>query len=79
MVAPPPNVIYSEVARPPHSNRLLATRLCSKAAELAIAGKSRVMVALRGTDIVAVPLDDACSEIRGVDPGPYEVATTFFG
>ncbi len=60
-------------------DRVLATRLGSKAADLAITGENRVMVALKGTQILPVPLEEACAEIRGVDPELYEVATTFFG
>ena len=60
-------------------DRVLATRLGSKAAELAIAGESRVMVAMQGAQIVPVPLEQACGEIRGVDPELFEVASTFFG
>ncbi len=59
-------------------DRVLATRLGSKAADLATAGESRVMVALRGTEILPVPLEEACAEGRGVNPDLYEVATTFF-
>jgi hypothetical protein len=36
-------------------------------------------VALRGAQIVEVPLADACGEPRGVDLDLYEVARTFFG
>ena len=36
------------------------------------------MVALRGTEILPVPLEEACAEGRGVNPDLYEVATTFF-
>jgi 6-phosphofructokinase 1 len=60
-------------------DRVLATRLGVKAADLAIAGESRVMVAMQGAAIVPVSLDAACAEIRGVDDDLYDVATTFFG
>ena len=60
-------------------DRVLATRLGTAAADLAADGKRGVMVALRGTRIVAVPLADACGEPRGVDPELFEVARTFFG
>ncbi len=59
-------------------DRVLATRLGSRAAELAVAGESKVMVALHGTQIVPVPLEEACAEVRGVDPELFEVAKTFF-
>ena len=60
-------------------DRVLATRLGAAAADLAADGKRGVMVALRGTRIVDVPLADACGEPRGVDPELFEVARTFFG
>jgi 6-phosphofructokinase 1 len=60
-------------------DRVLATRLGSRAAELAVAGESGVMVAMRGAQIVPVPLEEACADIRGVDPELFEVAETFFG
>ncbi len=60
-------------------DRVLATRLGVAAADLAVAGESGVMVAVRGTEIVPVPLEEACATVRGVDPSVYDVAQTFFG
>jgi len=60
-------------------DRVLATRLGVAAADLAIAGENRVMTAMRGAEIVPVPLEEACAAIRGVDEHLYEVAQTFFG
>lgn len=60
-------------------DRVLATRFGTKAADLAIAGEHKVMVALRGAKIVPVPLEEACAEVRGVDLELFEVASTFFG
>lgn len=60
-------------------DRVLATRFGTKAADLAIAGEHKVMVALRGAEIVSVPLEEACAEVRGVDLELFEVASTFFG
>jgi len=37
------------------------------------------MAALRGSDVIGVPLADACAEVRGVDPALLDVAQTFFG
>jgi 6-phosphofructokinase 1 len=37
------------------------------------------MVALRGTEIVAVPLAEALSEPKLLDPALYETAQIFFG
>ena len=50
-----------------------------KAHDFAVQGRSGVMVALQGTQMVAVPLAEACAEIRGVDPELFGVARTFFG
>lgn len=60
-------------------DRVLATRMGTKAADLAIEGRSGVMVAMRGAEIVSVPLALGCSEIRGVDDDLYNTAETFFG
>jgi len=60
-------------------DRVLATRLGVAAADLAAEGKHRVMVSLRGARIVAVPLEEGCAEVRGVDPELYAVARSFFG
>ena len=60
-------------------DRVLGTRFGVKAADLAAQGQAGVMVAARGTEMVAVPLADACVEIRGVDPELYDTAATFFG
>ena len=37
------------------------------------------MVALSGTEIVEVPLEQALSEPKLLDPGLYETAALFFG
>jgi len=60
-------------------DRVLATRLGAAAADLATEGKHRKMVALRGTQIVDVPLEEGCAEVRGVDPELFAVARSFFG
>ncbi len=60
-------------------DRVLATRLGAAAADLALAGESGVMVALKSTQIEAVPLAEACAKIRGVDEELYRTAQTFFG
>ena len=60
-------------------DRVLATRLGTKAADLAAGGASGVMVAMRGAEIVPVPLAEACADIRGVDNDLFDVARTFFG
>ncbi len=60
-------------------DRVLATRLGVTAVDLAAAGRFREMAALRGPDVIGVPLADACAEVRGVDPALLDVAQTFFG
>jgi len=60
-------------------DRVLATRLGTRAADLAVEGASGVMVALRGAEIVPVSLAEACADIRGVDDDLFDVARTFFG
>ena len=60
-------------------DRVLATRFGVAAADLASRGQLGTMVALRGTELVPVPLAEACADVRGVDPALYDVARTFFG
>ena len=60
-------------------DRVLATRFGVAAVDLAAAGRFGEMAALRGTDVIGVPLADACGEVRGVDPALLDVAQTFFG
>jgi 6-phosphofructokinase 1 len=60
-------------------DRVLASRFGAAAADLAVAGETRVMVAMRSTKIEPVPLDAGCAEIRGVDEELFSVARTFFG
>lgn len=60
-------------------DRVLATRFGVAAADLAVAARFGTMVALRGSELVDVPLADACAEIRGVPPALYDVARTFWG
>ncbi len=49
-------------------DRILATRFGVAAAELAMAGRSGLMIALKGTEITAVPLEDATKKISNVTP-----------
>jgi ATP-dependent phosphofructokinase / diphosphate-dependent phosphofructokinase len=60
-------------------DRVLATRFGIAAADLAAAGRFGTMTALRGEEIVAVPLADACAEVRGVPAELIDVAATFYG
>jgi 6-phosphofructokinase 1 len=60
-------------------DRVLATRFGVAAADLAAEGRYGEMVALRGTEMVGVPLAEACAGIRGVPDGLVDVASTFYG
>ncbi len=60
-------------------DRVLATRFGVVAVDLAAAGRFGEMAALRGTEVIGVPLAEACAEVRGVDPALLDVARTFFG
>jgi len=60
-------------------DRVLATRLGTAATDMAVAGKTKVMASLRGMEIVDVPLEEACAEVRSVPPELFDVAATFFG
>ena len=42
-------------------------------------GSASERTALRGTEIVDVPLVDACAEVRGVPIGLIDLAETFYG
>jgi 6-phosphofructokinase 1 len=60
-------------------DRVLATRFGLHAIDAIHAGDSGVMVALRGTDIIRVPLSDATSELKTVPVDRYEEVEVFFG
>ncbi|MBI5157453.1 MAG: ATP-dependent 6-phosphofructokinase [Acidimicrobiia bacterium] len=64
---------------PTATDRVLATRLGAAAADLALGGGERLMVAVHSTRIEAVPLEAGVAETRGVDAQLFEVARTFFG
>jgi 6-phosphofructokinase 1 len=60
-------------------DRVLATRFGIAAIDAAHRGEYGVMVALRGQDIVTVPIAEATAQLKTVDPKIYEVAEVFFG
>jgi 6-phosphofructokinase 1 len=60
-------------------DRVLATRFGLHAIDAVNDGDSGVMVALRGTDIVRVPLADATRELKTVSLERYEEVEVFFG
>ena len=60
-------------------DRVLATRFGVAAMDAVSAGEFGRMVALRGTEISRVPLDDALAKHKLLDPSFYETAEVFFG
>jgi 6-phosphofructokinase 1 len=60
-------------------DRVLATRFGVAAVDAVTRGELGRMIALRGTDIVSVGLDEALAEPKLLDPGLYETAEVFFG
>jgi 6-phosphofructokinase 1 len=60
-------------------DRVLATRFGLAAIDAVHDGQSGVMVALRGTDIVRVPIASATAKLKLVPPERYAEAEVFFG
>ena len=60
-------------------DRVLATRFGIAAIDAVHDGDFGKMVALKGTDIVRVPISDAVDQLKTVDPALYESAAVFFG
>jgi phosphofructokinase-like protein len=60
-------------------DRVLGTRFGVAAIDAASDGDFGKMVALRGTEIVRVPLDEALAEPKLLDQALYETAEVFFG
>ena len=60
-------------------DRVLATRFGLAAVDAVHDGQSGVMVALRGTDIVRVPLASATASLKLVPAERYAEAEVFFG
>jgi phosphofructokinase-like protein len=60
-------------------DRVLATRFGVAAMDAASDGRYGTMVALRGTDIIEMPLADALRQPKLLDPSLYETAELFFG
>jgi len=60
-------------------DRVLATRFGVEAVNAASDGEFGTMVALRGTEMLRVPLADALAEPKLVDPKMFETAEVFFG
>jgi phosphofructokinase-like protein len=64
---------------PTARDRWLATRFGLHAIDAVHEGRWGQMTALRGTDIVMVPLSEATKELKLVDPSLYAEAEVFFG
>jgi ATP-dependent phosphofructokinase / diphosphate-dependent phosphofructokinase len=64
---------------PTAHDRVLATRFGLKAADLVFEGSFGMMAALRGNEIVAVPIADAVAQLKTVPPELYAQAETLFG
>ena len=60
-------------------DRVLGTRFGVAAIDAVTDGDFGKMVALRGTEIVRVPLDEALAEPKLLDPELFETAEVFFG
>lgn len=60
-------------------DRVLATRLGMKVLELALAEKWGSMVALRGTNIINVPFEEALGQLKTVPQERYDEARILFG
>lgn len=60
-------------------DRVLSTRFGVKAIEATHEGAFGNMVALRGDKIVLVPLSEAVTELKTLDPELFDVAKVFFG
>ena len=64
---------------PTARDRVLATRFGIRAVDAVRDGDFGQMAALKGNDIVLVPLADAVAQLKTVSPELYEEAKTFFG
>ena len=60
-------------------DRVLATRFGTHAIRAVADGAFGAMVALRGTEIVQVPIAEAIRELKLVPPERYAEAEVFFG
>ena len=60
-------------------DRILATRYGVAAMELVHTGNFGRMVALRGNEIINIPLEDAVAHLKTVDPAFYRMAKTVIG
>jgi 6-phosphofructokinase len=59
-------------------DRVIATRFGVEAIDAVHEGEFGVMVALHGTDVVRVPIEDGVSQLKTVDGRLFETAAVFF-
>lgn len=64
---------------PTAHDRVLATRYGVFATEMLLRGEFGKMAALRGNEIIAIPLSEVAGKLKTVDPALYALAETFFG
>jgi phosphofructokinase-like protein len=60
-------------------DRVIATRFGVEAIDAANDGEFDVMVALRGTDVIRVPLEAGVAQLKTVDQRLFDTAAIFFG
>ena len=60
-------------------DRVIATRFGIEAIDAVHEGEFGVMVALRGTDVVRVPIEAGVEQLKTVDRKLYDTAAVFFG
>jgi 6-phosphofructokinase 1 len=64
---------------PTANDRVLATRMGVYAVEMVMRGDYGKMAALRGTDMVSVPLEEIADKLKSVSKDIYRTAEVFFG
>ena len=60
-------------------DRVIATRFGIEAIDAAHTGDFGKMVALRGTDVVRIPIEEGVAQLKTVDGRLFETAAVFFG
>lgn len=76
------SVVLGHVQRggsPNAFDRILATRFGTLAADLVAQGRFGRMVALRGDEVIDIPISEGVARLKTVPPERYAVARPFFG
>jgi 6-phosphofructokinase 1 len=60
-------------------DRVIATRFGIEAIDAAHEGEFGIMVALRGTDVVRIPIAEGVDTLKTVDDKLFATAAVFFG